>query len=116
MQFCCGAAAHFVSAHLVDDSVTSQEADKRPELGFPVQPGTGHLELPQVCRGIVMSMLVSELMAVNNFGVQVGYPHLLPSVQTLTHCRKCVSVQDQLFCGSSLHAWQVSSRSGFGPD
>lgn len=50
------------------------------------------MELPQVCGGVIMSMLVSELMAVNNFGVQAGYPH--------------VSVQDQPSCGSSLLPWQ----------
>ncbi|KAF7486837.1 Hypothetical predicted protein [Marmota monax] len=69
--------------------------------------------------GIAVSMLtypfllVGDLMAVNNCGLQAGLPPYSPVFKSWIHCWKYLSVQGQLFRGSSLLFRRVSSGSCF---
>ncbi|KAL0609765.1 Mitochondrial carrier-like protein 1 [Plecturocebus cupreus] len=54
-------------------------------------------------------LLVGDLMAVNNCGLQAGLPPYSPVFKSWIHCWKYLSVQHQLFQGSSLVFCWVSS-------
>ncbi|ELW66111.1 Mitochondrial carrier like protein 1 [Tupaia chinensis] len=58
-------------------------------------------------------LLVGDLMAVNNCGLQAGLPPYSPVFKSWIHCWKYLSVQGQLFRGSSLLFRRVSSGSCF---
>ncbi|OWK13039.1 MTCH1 [Cervus elaphus hippelaphus] len=136
----CNLLAHFINAYLVDDSVS----DTPGGLGNDQNPGSQFSQALAIrsytkfVMGIAVSMLtypfllVGDLMAVNNCGLQAGLPPYSPVFKSWIHCWKYLSVQDapgaqeslslalghvvslgQLFRGSSLLFRRVSSGSCF---
>uniref|UniRef100_A0A2I3HZ27 Mitochondrial carrier 1 n=1 Tax=Nomascus leucogenys TaxID=61853 RepID=A0A2I3HZ27_NOMLE len=89
----CNLLAHFINAYLVDDQL---------------QPGPGHPDMLTY-----PFLLVGDLMAVNNCGLQAGLPPYSPVFKSWIRCWKYLSVQGQLFRGSSLLFHRVSSGSCF---
>uniref|UniRef100_A0A5F9DUA8 Mitochondrial carrier homolog 1 n=1 Tax=Oryctolagus cuniculus TaxID=9986 RepID=A0A5F9DUA8_RABIT len=117
----CNLLAHFINAYLVDDSVS----DTPGGLGNDQNPGSQFSQALAIrsytkfVMGIAVSMLtypfllVGDLMAVNNCGLQAGLPPYSPVFKSWIHCWKYLSVQGQLFRGSSLLFRRVSSGSCF---
>uniref|UniRef100_A0A4X1STC2 Mitochondrial carrier homolog 1 n=1 Tax=Sus scrofa TaxID=9823 RepID=A0A4X1STC2_PIG len=116
----CNLLAHFINAYLVDDSVS----DTPGGLGNDQNPGSQvgwnkDLSIFPCTASIAVSMLtypfllVGDLMAVNNCGLQAGLPPYSPVFKSWIHCWKYLSVQGQLFRGSSLLFRRVSSGSCF---
>uniref|UniRef100_A0A2K5JFM4 Mitochondrial carrier homolog 1 n=1 Tax=Colobus angolensis palliatus TaxID=336983 RepID=A0A2K5JFM4_COLAP len=114
----CNLLAHFINAYLVDDSVS----DTPGGLGNDQNPGSQvgwNKDLSFFPCTIAVSMLtypfllVGDLMAVNNCGLQAGLPPYSPVFKSWIHCWKYLSVQGQLFRGSSLLFRRVSSGSCF---
>ncbi|NP_001094303.1 mitochondrial carrier homolog 1 [Rattus norvegicus] len=117
----CNLLAHFINAYLVDDSVS----DTPGGLGNDQNPGSQFSQALAIrsytkfAMGIAVSMLtypfllVGDLMAVNNCGLQAGLPPYSPVFKSWIHCWKYLSVQGQLFRGSSLLFRRVSSGSCF---
>ncbi|XP_003473717.3 mitochondrial carrier homolog 1, partial [Cavia porcellus] len=117
----CNLLAHFINAYLVDDSVS----DSPGGLGNDQNPGSQFSQALAIrsytkfVMGIAVSMLtypfllVGDLMAVNNCGLQAGLPPYSPVFKSWIHCWKHLSVQGQLFRGSSLLFRRVSSGSCF---
>uniref|UniRef100_A0A7N5JWQ2 Mitochondrial carrier homolog 1 n=1 Tax=Ailuropoda melanoleuca TaxID=9646 RepID=A0A7N5JWQ2_AILME len=120
----CNLLAHFINAYLVDDSVS----DTPGGLGNDQNPGSQFSQALAIrsytkfVMGIAVSMLtypfllVGDLMAVNNCGLQAGLPPYSPVFKSWIHCWKYLSVQGQLFRGSSLLFRRVSSGSCFALD
>ncbi|XP_075411297.1 mitochondrial carrier homolog 1 isoform X1 [Tenrec ecaudatus] len=117
----CNLLAHFINAYLVDDSVS----DTPGGLGNDQNPGSQFSQALAIrsytkfVMGIAVSMLtypfllVGDLMAVNNCGLQAGLPPYSPVFKSWIHCWKYLSMQGQLFRGSSLLFRRVSSGSCF---
>ncbi|XP_036172651.1 mitochondrial carrier homolog 1 isoform X3 [Myotis myotis] len=117
----CNLLAHFINAYLVDDSVS----DSPGGLGNDQNPGSQFSQALAIrsytkfVMGIAVSMLtypfllVGDLMAVNNCGLQAGLPPYSPVFKSWIHCWKYLSMQGQLFRGSSLLFRRVSSGSSF---
>ena len=117
----CNLLAHFINAYLVDDSVS----DTPGGLGNDQNPGSQFSQALAIrsytkfVMGIAVSMLtypfllVGDLMAVNNCGLRAGLPPYSPVFKSWIHCWKYLSVQGQLFRGSSLLFRRVSSGSCF---
>uniref|UniRef100_A0AAA9SXN1 Mitochondrial carrier 1 n=1 Tax=Bos taurus TaxID=9913 RepID=A0AAA9SXN1_BOVIN len=100
----CNLLAHFINAYLVDDSF-SQALAIRSYTKFVMGIAVSMLTYP--------FLLVGDLMAVNNCGLQAGLPPYSPVFKSWIHCWKYLSVQGQLFRGSSLLFRRVSSGSCF---
>lgn len=100
----CNLLAHFINAYLVDDSF-SQALAIRSYTKFAMGIAVSMLTYP--------FLLVGDLMAVNNCGLQAGLPPYSPVFKSWIHCWKYLSVQGQLFRGSSLLFRRVSSGSCF---
>uniref|UniRef100_A0A2K6BHG2 Mitochondrial carrier 1 n=1 Tax=Macaca nemestrina TaxID=9545 RepID=A0A2K6BHG2_MACNE len=100
----CNLLAHFISAYLVDDSFHQALAVRSHTKGL---------------MGIAVSMLtypfllVDDFLAVNNCGLQAGLPCYSLVFKSWIHCWKYLSMQGQLFRGSSLLFRWVSSGSCF---
>ncbi|XP_036172653.1 mitochondrial carrier homolog 1 isoform X4 [Myotis myotis] len=100
----CNLLAHFINAYLVDDSF-SQALAIRSYTKFVMGIAVSMLTYP--------FLLVGDLMAVNNCGLQAGLPPYSPVFKSWIHCWKYLSMQGQLFRGSSLLFRRVSSGSSF---
>uniref|UniRef100_A0A2K6U674 Mitochondrial carrier homolog 1 n=1 Tax=Saimiri boliviensis boliviensis TaxID=39432 RepID=A0A2K6U674_SAIBB len=100
----CNLLAHFINAYLVDDSF-SQALAIRSYTKFMMGIAVSMLTYP--------FLLVGDLMAVNNCRLQTGLPPYSPVFKSWIHCWKYLSVQGQLFGGSSLLFCRVSSGSCF---
>ncbi|XP_045150716.1 mitochondrial carrier homolog 1 [Echinops telfairi] len=100
----CNLLAHFINAYLVDDSF-SQALAIRSYTKFVMGIAVSMLTYP--------FLLVGDLMAVNNCGLQAGLPPYSPVFKSWIHCWKYLSMQGQLFRGSSLLFRRVSSGSCF---
>uniref|UniRef100_A0A452TYD5 Mitochondrial carrier 1 n=1 Tax=Ursus maritimus TaxID=29073 RepID=A0A452TYD5_URSMA len=100
----CNLLAHFINAYLVDDSF-SQALAIRSYTKFVMGIAVSMLTYP--------FLLVGDLMAVNNCGLQAGLPPYSPVFKSWIHCWKYLSTQGQLFRGSSLLFRRVSSGSCF---
>nr|AAH26436.1 Mtch1 protein [Mus musculus] len=100
----CNLLAHFINAYLVDDSF-SQALAIRSYTKFVMGIAVSMLTYP--------FLLVGDLMAVNNCGLRAGLPPYSPVFKSWIHCWKYLSVQGQLFRGSSLLFRRVSSGSCF---
>ncbi|XP_049621348.1 mitochondrial carrier homolog 1 isoform X2 [Suncus etruscus] len=98
----CNLLAHFINAYLVDDSF-SQALAIRSYTKFVMGIAVSMLTYP--------FLLVGDLMAVNNCGLQAGLPPYSPVFKSWIHCWKYLSMQGQLFRGSSLLFRRVSSAS-----
>uniref|UniRef100_A0A8C0RH32 Mitochondrial carrier 1 n=1 Tax=Canis lupus familiaris TaxID=9615 RepID=A0A8C0RH32_CANLF len=97
----CNLLAHFINAYLVDDSVS----DTPGGLGNDQNPGSQFSQALAIrsytkfVMGIAVSMLtypfllVGDLMAVNNCGLQAGLPPYSPVFKSWIHCWKYLSVQ-----------------------
>ncbi|EHB04396.1 Mitochondrial carrier-like protein 1 [Heterocephalus glaber] len=97
----CNLLAHFINAYLVDDSVS----DSPGGLGNDQNPGSQFSQALAIrsytkfVMGIAVSMLtypfllVGDLMAVNNCGLQAGLPPYSPVFKSWIHCWKYLSVQ-----------------------
>uniref|UniRef100_G1P214 Mitochondrial carrier homolog 1 n=1 Tax=Myotis lucifugus TaxID=59463 RepID=G1P214_MYOLU len=91
----CNLLAHFINAYLVDDSF-SQALAIRSYTKFVMGIAVSMLTYP--------FLLVGDLMAVNNCGLQAGLPPYSPVFKSWIHCWKYLSMQGQLFRGSSFSA------------
>ncbi|MBZ3872672.1 Mitochondrial carrier-like protein 1 [Sciurus carolinensis] len=100
----CNLLAHFINAYLVDDSFSQAQAI-RSYAKFVMGIAVSTLTYP--------FLLVGDLMAVNNLGLQAGLPRYSPVFKSWIHDWKYLSVQGQLFRGSSLLFRRVSSGSCF---
>uniref|UniRef100_A0A8I3X2M8 Mitochondrial carrier homolog 1 n=1 Tax=Callithrix jacchus TaxID=9483 RepID=A0A8I3X2M8_CALJA len=80
----CNLLAHFINAYLVDDSF-SQALAIRSYTKFVMGIAVSMLTYP--------FLLVGDLMAVNNCGLQAGLPPYSPVFKSWIHCWKYLSVQ-----------------------
>ncbi|XP_066217370.1 mitochondrial carrier homolog 1-like [Saccopteryx leptura] len=83
----CNLLAHFINAYLVDDSF-SQALAIRSYTKFVMGIAVSMLTYP--------FLLVGDLMAVNNCGLQAGLPPYSPVFKSWIHCWKYLRVQGQL--------------------
>ncbi|XP_020855236.1 mitochondrial carrier homolog 1 isoform X1 [Phascolarctos cinereus] len=103
----CNLLAHFINAYLVDDSF-SQALAVRSYTKFVMGIAVSMLTYP--------FLLVGDLMAVNNCGLLVGLPPYSPVFKSWIHCWRYLSMQGQLFRGSSLLFRRISAASSFSID
>ncbi|KAG7477634.1 hypothetical protein MATL_G00071750 [Megalops atlanticus] len=91
--WCCNLLAHFINTYAVDDNF-SQAPAVRSYTKFVMGIAVSVLTYP--------FMLVADLMAVNNCGLAAGLPPNSPIFKSWVHCWRHLSVQGQLFRGSSF--------------
>ncbi|XP_051852774.1 mitochondrial carrier homolog 1 isoform X2 [Antechinus flavipes] len=103
----CNLLAHFINAYLVDDSF-SQALAVRSYTKFVMGIAVSMLTYP--------FLLVGDLMAVNNCGLLAGLPPYSPVFKSWIHCWRYLSMQGQLFRGSSLLFRRISAASSFSID
>ncbi|XP_036623879.1 mitochondrial carrier homolog 1 [Trichosurus vulpecula] len=103
----CNLLAHFINAYLVDDSF-SQALAVRSYTKFVMGIAVSMLTYP--------FLLVGDLMAVNNCGLLAGLPPYSPVFKSWIHCWRYLSMQGQLFRGSSLLFRRISAASNFSID
>ncbi|XP_074092493.1 mitochondrial carrier homolog 1 [Macrotis lagotis] len=103
----CNLLAHFINAYLVDDSF-SQALAVRSYTKFVMGIAVSMLTYP--------FLLVGDLMAVNNCGLLAGLPPYSPVFKSWIHCWRYLSMQGQLFRGSSLLFRRISTASSFSID
>ncbi|XP_044530286.1 mitochondrial carrier homolog 1 [Gracilinanus agilis] len=103
----CNLLAHFINVYLVDDSF-SQALAVRSYTKFVMGIAVSMLTYP--------FLLVGDLMAVNNCGLLAGLPPYSPVFKSWIHCWRYLSMQGQLFRGSSLLFRRISTASSFSID
>ncbi|XP_035245342.1 mitochondrial carrier homolog 1-like [Anguilla anguilla] len=91
--WCCNLLAHLINTYAVDDNF-SQAPAVRSYTKFVMGIAVSVLTYP--------FMLVADLMAVNNCGLAAGLPPNSPIFKSWAHCWRHLSVQGQLFRGSSF--------------
>ncbi|XP_064160760.1 mitochondrial carrier homolog 1-like [Anguilla rostrata] len=91
--WCCNLLAHLINTYAVDDNF-SQAPAVRSYTKFVMGIAVSVLTYP--------FMLVADLMAVNNCGLAAGLPPNSPVFKSWAHCWRHLSVQGQLFRGSSF--------------
>ncbi|KAJ8360684.1 hypothetical protein SKAU_G00172090 [Synaphobranchus kaupii] len=91
--WCCNLLAHLINTYAVDDNF-SQAPAVRSYTKFVMGIAVSVLTYP--------FMLVADLMAVNNCGLAAGLPPNSPIFKSWVHCWRHLSVQGQLFRGSSF--------------
>lgn len=91
--WCCNLLAHFINTYAVDDSF-SQASVIRSYTKFVIGIAVGVVTYPFT--------LVADIMAVNNCGLAAGLPPQSPIFKSWLHCWNHLSVQGQLFRGSSF--------------
>uniref|UniRef100_G1TTA5 Mitochondrial carrier homolog 1 n=1 Tax=Oryctolagus cuniculus TaxID=9986 RepID=G1TTA5_RABIT len=91
----CNLLAHFINAYLVDDSF-SQALAIRSYTKFVMGIAVSMLTYP--------FLLVGDLMAVNNCGLQAGLPPYSPVFKSWIHCWKYLSVQVSKLGGACFSA------------
>uniref|UniRef100_A0A2K6RFV2 Mitochondrial carrier homolog 1 n=1 Tax=Rhinopithecus roxellana TaxID=61622 RepID=A0A2K6RFV2_RHIRO len=90
----CNLLAHFINAYLVDDSF-SQALAIRSYTKFVMGIAVSMLTYP--------FLLVGDLMAVNNCGLQAGLPPYSPVFKSWIHCWKYLSVQAPACFSAGCH-------------
>lgn len=118
----CNLLAHFISAYLVDDSVSDALGGwlgNDQNLGSQFSQALAIWADTKFLMGIAVSLLTSSFLLVGDFlarkdcGLQAGLPPWSPVFKSWIHLWKYLSVQGQLFQGSSLLFHWVSSGAWF---
>ncbi|XP_066559422.1 mitochondrial carrier homolog 1 isoform X2 [Amia ocellicauda] len=91
--WCCNLLAHFINTYAVDDNFTQAPA-VRSYTKFVMGIAVSVLTYP--------FLLVADLMAVNNCGLAAGVPPNALIFRSWVHCWRHLSVEGQLFRGSSF--------------
>ncbi|KAJ8260255.1 hypothetical protein GJAV_G00178850 [Gymnothorax javanicus] len=91
--WCCNLLAHLINTYAVDDNF-SQAPAVRSYTKFVMGIAVSVLTYP--------FMLVADLMAVNDCGLAAGLPPNSPIFKSWVHCWRHLSIQGQLFRGSSF--------------
>ncbi|XP_038604683.1 mitochondrial carrier homolog 1 [Tachyglossus aculeatus] len=105
--WCCNLVAHFINAYMVDDSF-SHVSIIRSYTKFVMGIAMSVLTYP--------FLLVGDLMAVNNCGLLAGLPPYSPVFHSWMQCWRHLSMQGQLFRGSSLLFRRVSAAASLSLD
>ncbi|KAK6472117.1 mitochondrial carrier-like protein 1-like [Huso huso] len=102
--WCCNLLAHFINTYAVD--AIKAHAYCAFHLQFTQAPAVR--SYTKFVMGIAVSaltypfLLVADLMAVNNCGLQAGLPPHSPVFRSWIHCWRHLGAQGQLFRGSSF--------------
>uniref|UniRef100_W5N0L6 Mitochondrial carrier homolog 1 n=1 Tax=Lepisosteus oculatus TaxID=7918 RepID=W5N0L6_LEPOC len=109
--WCCNLLAHFINTYAVDDNVSSRLCPlgvARCPISVQFSQAPAVRSYTKFVMGIAVSvltypfLLVADLMAVNNCGLATGLPPNSPIFKSWAHCWRHLSVQGQLFRGSSF--------------